>query len=139
MKRHYQEHPEARDAVRETWKQKVAQDPKTFDEGRRKGVQVSVQRRIPDSILELSSRTVRKVLIRLGMGCSRCGWCEGTSDLHHIQGRKVPNPDSHDNLAYICPNCHRLVHERKVAPEELIPFSTYIGDRWKDYYFGMCE
>jgi len=90
----------------------------------------------PESLLSLSSRTVSKILSRLGASCSRCGWHEATCDIHHINGRKIKDADSHTNLTLLCPNCHRLAHTGKVRKEELIPLSVYIGDKWKQFYFG---
>jgi len=90
----------------------------------------------PDSILELSSRTVSKILLRLNLPCSRCGWAEAICDLHHVKGRKISNCNNHNNLTYICPNCHRMAHRGKIDPESFIPISIYIGDKWKIYYYG---
>lgn len=93
-------------------------------------------RQDPTSIFELSKRTISKILSRLDVGCSNCGWSKGTCDIHHINGRKIANPDNHQNLCILCPNCHRLCHNKKLLPNVLIPLSSYIGDRWKEYYFG---
>lgn len=90
----------------------------------------------PESLLELSTRTVRKILKRLGLGCSRCQWNEGTCDLHHIKGRKILNPDHHSNLTYICPNCHRLFHEKKIGAIDVQSLELQIGDKWKEVYYG---
>jgi len=49
-------------------------------------------------------------------GCSRCGWKEGTCDIHHINGRKVDNFDELWNLSYLCPNCHRIAHNDGFDP-----------------------
>ena len=38
----------------------------------------------PDSIMELSKRTISKILHRSGVGCAICGWNESTCDIHHI-------------------------------------------------------
>lgn len=88
------------------------------------------------SILELSSKTVQKIIKRLNLGCSKCGWNEGTCDIHHINGRKIDNPDNHENLSLVCPNCHRLVHENKIKKESLITLKTFLPDNWKDCYYG---
>lgn len=92
--------------------------------------------KIPESLLELSSRTIRKILKRLEIGCSRCKWNEGTCDIHHIHGRKIENPNKHNNLTYICPNCHRLFHEKKIGFNDVITLEQQIGDNWKKYYYG---
>lgn len=92
--------------------------------------------KIPNSLLELSSRTVRKILKRLNIGCCRCGWNKGTCDLHHIEGKKIPNADSHSNLTYLCPNCHRLFHEKKINKNDILTLEMQVGTTWKDYYYG---
>lgn len=90
----------------------------------------------PKSILELSKRTVSKVLRRLGLVCSRCGWNQDISDIHHIRGKEIPDPDNHGNLTYICPNCHRLADRKKIKPEDLVPLSSYIPENWQKFYYG---
>jgi hypothetical protein len=90
----------------------------------------------PKSILEISMRTARKIIVRMNLPCSRCGWKEGFGDIYHIFGKKILNADSHDNLAYVCPNCHRLAHMKKIRPEELISLTAYIGDKWLKAYYG---
>lgn len=92
--------------------------------------------KIPDSILELSSRTVSKIIERLNIGCSICGWNEAICDIHHIIFTKNGGDNKHTNLTYICPNCHRLAHAGKINSDQLINLQDYIGDRWKDVYYG---
>jgi hypothetical protein len=88
----------------------------------------------PRHILELSKRTVVKILSRLDIGCSNCGWNEDVCDLHHIVPRNKGGNDGHLNLSYLCPNCHRLAHHGKLI--EIKNFQDYVGDRWKDFYYG---
>lgn len=90
----------------------------------------------PESILELSKRTVGKVFKRLKIGCSLCGWDECACDIHHIKGKKIEDPDNHRNLTYLCPNCHRKAHNNIIEKEDLINLKDYIGDTWKDFYYG---
>lgn len=90
----------------------------------------------PATLMELSSRTVRKILQRLNPGCSRCGWREGIGDLHHINGRKVPDPNGHWNLTYLCPNCHRVAHVKKLSNGELVSVATQLGSTWVEVYYG---
>lgn len=107
----------------------------------KKGADLARQARIgkiklnPDSILELSGRTQTKILTRLGLGCSRCGWREATCDIHHIEGRKIENPDHHSNLTYLCPNCHRMAHNNKIPKGELMPLADYFPKNWTDFYY----
>ena len=103
------------------------------------------------TIYNVSSRTAKKILIRMGLPCSRCGWfVEGVScDLHHIIPVCKGGLNLHSNLSHICPNCHRLVHSGVVKPSELISFEDYVGDDWKQFYFtrtiggdgqtGVCD
>lgn len=91
----------------------------------------------PNSILDLSKRTITKVLNRLNCGCSICGWNEATCDIHHIISRKKGGLDNNDNLCILCPNCHRKVHCGKIKSETLVNITDYIGDKWKEYYYGF--
>jgi DNA-directed RNA polymerase subunit RPC12/RpoP len=86
------------------------------------------------SILQLSKRTVCKVLKRMKLGCSKCGWNEAACDIHHIGGKKIADCDNHINLSYLCPNCHRLAHSKILKKEQLVSLKDYIGDAWKTFY-----
>jgi hypothetical protein len=105
----------------------------------KKNISVGVKKynneNMPESMLDVSKRTVRKILSRLNISCSRCGWNEDVCDIHHINGKKIKNPNNHNNLCYLCPNCHRLANNGKIKKETLITLDVYIGDRWKDYYY----
>lgn len=87
-----------------------------------------------NSILELSSRTVSKIFKKLNIGCCICNWNEASCDVHHINGKKIEDYNNHKNLTYICPNCHRLVHDEKIKKETLISLDLYIGNKWKELY-----
>ncbi len=87
------------------------------------------------SLIDLSSRTARKILERMSLGCSVCGWSEAYCDLHHIVEKKNGGSNGHNNIAYICPNCHRKIHSKIIKPEELISLEDYIGDDWKKFYY----
>jgi len=88
------------------------------------------------SLWEVSSRTRMKVLRRLNLGCSRCGWKEEICDVHHIHGRKVPNADSHLNCTLLCPNCHRLADRGRRPKEELKTLDDILPENWQDAYYG---
>lgn len=90
----------------------------------------------PEKLADVSSRTISRILSRMGIGCSNCGWNKSTCDIHHIKGRKIKDPHNHDNLAVLCPNCHRLAHTGMIPVESLIPLSRYIGEGWRDHYYG---
>lgn len=123
LKEFYRENPKKINT--EKWSKKIGLATK----GKYKG-------KYANSILELSKRTVSKIFKRLKIGCSICGWDKATCDIHHILGRKIENPDSHTNLTYVCPNCHRLFRAKKLKPENAVNLVDQIGERWRDYYFG---
>jgi len=91
-------------------------------------------------ITELSRRTVSKIINRMlidnKISCSICEWNEGRGHIHHINGKKIKNPDNHKNLTYVCPNHHTLIHENKIKKEDLINLQTQIGEKWRNYYLG---
>lgn len=97
--------------------------------GKHKGDDIS-------SILDVSKRTVAKILKRMKLGCSVCGWKECACDVHHINGRDVENADEHWNLTYLCPNCHRMAHNNAIDKENLITLDLYLPENWKDFYYG---
>ena len=90
----------------------------------------------PNSILDVSSRTASKILKRLSVPCSICGWNKSSCDIHHIIPHKDGGSDSNSNLCILCPNCHRLVHTGFIKQEDLINLDEYIGDKWKELYFA---
>lgn len=95
------------------------------------------KRVVPNSIALVSSRTASKILQRMNIGCSNCGWSESTCDIHHIKGRKIPDPHNHDNLSYLCPNCHRLAHNGKIKTlKTLTEQLQQEGKNWQEYYYG---
>ena len=89
------------------------------------------------SLKELSSRTIVKVMKRMNLSCFICGWYHPnvSGDIHHIIPRKHGGSDDDENLTYICPNCHRMVHSGVIDASELISIKDYVGDSWKDFYY----
>lgn len=132
MKKFYELNPERKEDAIKSMKLARQRHPEAFIAANKNRIYVP---RVPTSILDVSSRTVSKILKRIGLGCSRCGWNEAVCDIHHIHGKKIPNPDAHSNLVLLCPNCHRVVHKYKITTG-LISLTEYIGDRWKEAYFG---
>lgn len=90
----------------------------------------------PIDLFSLSSRTRSKVLERMKMCCSLCGWAEGSVDLHHIIPKKDGGKDTLDNITPICPNCHRMVHNGFISPDDLMSFTDLYGDSWKNLYLS---
>lgn len=85
-----------------------------------------------ESILESSRRTASKIAKRLKLACFTCGWDKDSCDFHHIIHQANGGTDNHENLTYICPNCHRLAHSGKLT--EFKTFKEVVGDEWKKYY-----
>jgi predicted HNH restriction endonuclease len=89
------------------------------------------------TLYDLSKRTIGKILKRMKLPCSKCGWyVEGVvGDIHHILEQKNGGGNEHSNLTYVCPNCHRLIHSNKIEKNELINLDDFIGNEWKDFYY----
>ena len=91
----------------------------------------------PNSILDLSGRTIVKLLQRLNLSrCSICGWNKCNCDMHHIRDKHIENPNTHDNLTYVCPNCHRMIHRGQISVESIQTLDKLLPSNWTDYYFG---
>lgn len=88
------------------------------------------------SLMDFSSRTVQKVLKRMKVGCSNCGWNKTTCDIHHINGRKGMDANKHTNLCLLCPNCHRMAHEGILDKLTLINLQDQLGESWRLYFYG---
>ena len=88
----------------------------------------------PMSLYDVSNRTKVKILKRLNIGCSLCGWNEGACDLHHIIPKSKGGQDSHDNVTLICPNCHRLAHSGKIT--KFVSLQEQIGEAWRKHYYA---
>lgn len=98
-------------------------------------------KQIPESILQISSRTLSKIISRMNLPCSCCGFFVSgvVLDLHHIVPRGKGGEDTAHNLTYICPNCHRIAHtDVSLLKKELVPFDIYLSElnlNWRDYYY----
>jgi len=88
------------------------------------------------SIFELSSRTISKLLQRLNIGCCICDWKESSCDIHHINGRKIEDPHNHKNLTILCPNHHRMIHNKRLDKSLLKTIDEILPYNWQDYYYG---
>lgn len=44
--------------------------------------------------------------------CERCGWAEASCDVHHRQKKSEGGAHTRSNAIVLCPNCHRVEHER---------------------------
>ena len=95
------------------------------------------------SILELSSRTVQKIIKRANRKCEICGWNESTCDIHHVIEKKNKGTDDSNNLIIICPNCHRVIHTNKDKYKKEFLLTKTIDKTfldWKKYYaINMIE
>lgn len=89
----------------------------------------------PKTLLELSKRTVSKILKRARVECSMCGWNKTSLDIHHIEQKSKGGTDEHRNLIALCPNCHRMAHEKLYTAKELSGKSlAHTFESWLDYY-----
>lgn len=90
-----------------------------------------------NSILDLSKRTIKKILKRANKGCAICGWKEANPVKHHIEFRMNGGKDADDNLILVCPNHHAIIHENKKAFDVAFLRSRCIAvtfKNWRDYY-----
>lgn len=104
-------------------------------------VHANVSNKEPQSILDLSKRTTVKILRRMKLPCSCCGfYIDGISlDVHHIIPRADGGLDEMTNLTYICPNCHRIAHtDVSLLKRSLISIEQQLDElnlNWKDFYY----
>lgn len=110
---------------------------KTHSDETKKKQAKSFKGKIPENMLDVSSRTASKILKRLNIGCSLCGWNLGSLDIHHIKHRKHGGTNEHSNLTIVCPNCHRLAHEGKI--DKFVTLEEQVGDLWREQYFSHGE
>lgn len=130
---------EHKESISKSLKKAWSENKETFSTGDEHSKLVGLAmktEKVVKSIYELSTRTVTKIFKRLGLGCSNCGWIEGTCDIHHINGRKIPDCNNHNNLSLLCPNCHRLVHEKKIKKEDIKTLVEILPENWQDSYYG---
>jgi len=141
IKKKYQEDPNYKKRISLGMKRSWRNDPNRTKriKAAKEGIQKYTKGKFnkdPISIYEFSKRTISKIFVRMNLGCSLCGWDACVCDIHHINGRQIPNPDNHKNLTYVCPNCHRKIHNKLIDKKDLITLDDYIGDKWKKYYYG---
>lgn len=101
---------------------------------RKKNCAKSFSGKVPDNLFDVSSRTASKILKRMNVGCSICGWNEASCDVHHIVPKKNGGSNDHDNLTILCPNCHRKAHENLVT--DFITITEQVGETWREFYFS---
>jgi len=83
----------------------------------------------------INRRVIKKIFKKLNISCCICEWNEDVCDIHHINGKKIENYNDHNNLTYICPNCHRLVHSGKINKNKLKSLNEILPENWKDIYY----
>jgi hypothetical protein len=49
-----------------------------------------------------------------GNKCERCSWAEARCDVHHRQPKAGGGLHTLTNAIVLCPNCHRIEHERQM-------------------------
>jgi len=105
------------------------------EEGKRsRGKKNSQGTKNPENILDMSSRTVSKLIKRMKVGCCICGWNEALCDVHHIIPKKLGGTNDNNNLTILCPNHHRLMHEGAVLPIKSV--RDHIGEEWRKFYYA---
>lgn len=132
---------EQREKISSALKAYYKKNPKAIVKGEVKAKQVGKHtkgkyKKNISSILSVSKRTTYKIIKRLNLGCSNCGWNESTCDIHHINGRKIEDCDNHNNLSLLCPNCHRKAHTDKLKKEDLLNLNQTLPSNWLDSYYG---
>lgn len=110
------------------------QSTQTEDGKRRRGKKNSQGTKTPTNLLDMSSRTVTKLIKRMGIGCCICGWKEATCDIHHIVPKKNGGTNDNTNLTILCPNHHRLIHEGAELP--ICSVTEHIGEEWRKHYYA---
>lgn len=65
--------------------------------------------------------------------CEICKKGFESLDKHHIQSRSKGGSNHKCNIAYLCPNCHRLVHLGKVIIEGRFETSNGYMPVWRTY------
>lgn len=94
------------------------------------------------TIKSVSKRTASKILKRMDLPCSCCGfYIKGVIlDIHHIIPKHNGGLDDMSNLTYICPNCHRIAHtDISLLKKPLVSIEQQLidlGKNWKDFYYG---
>lgn len=107
---------------------------KKHSEAAKKKQAKSFSGKIPRSLYDISSRTLQKILKRMNVVCSNCGWDKTTCDIHHIVPRASGGTNDHINLTILCPNCHRLAHEKKLT--NLVNIDQQYGNMWREFYYS---
>jgi hypothetical protein len=54
------------------------------------------------------------ILKKRGNKCELCGWDKARCDVHHKIPRSESGSNKEENLIILCPNCHRMVTEKKL-------------------------
>jgi len=72
-------------------------------------------------------RNKRAILNGKSSGERECDICKTKAflEIHHINGRKIPDSEKPYNLCSICPNCHSAVH-----------FGSIIIEKWASGFDG---
>lgn len=91
------------------------------------------------SIYQLSSRTRKKIMKKMNIGCYICGWKQASLDTHHIVYKSQNGGDEHFNLIHVCPNCHRIIHttnkfDKQFLIKITIQKNKQFQSNWKNFY-----
>ena len=72
---------------------------------------LSTEKTLPKHRYHLSAIIRKKYGL---LPCFSCGWDKAVCDLHHVIPRTKGGRDIESNLVLLCPNCHRLVHNKLI-------------------------
>lgn len=84
-----------------------------------------------DSLLHADKNAIARIIDRLDLGCSNCGWNEAKCDIHHIVPKAKGGSDYPTNLTYICPNCHRLAHFKRLT--NYVSIVDQVREYWNNF------
>lgn len=84
-----------------------------------------------DSLLHADKNAIARIIDRLDLGCSNCGWNEAKCDIHHILPKAKGGSDHPTNLTYICPNCHRLAHFKRLT--NYVSIVEHVREYWDNF------
>lgn len=72
-------------------------------------------------------RNKRAIISGKSSGEKECDICKAKAflEIHHINGREIPDAERLYNLCSICPNCHKAIH-----------FGSIIIEKWASGFDG---
>jgi 5-methylcytosine-specific restriction endonuclease McrA len=88
----------------------------------------------------------RKATLAQGSECEICGfWIHSILRLHHVIPVSRDGVNRPENLVYLCPNCHAIVHEAakrlrdKKSGDRYFEFKRQLSDVYDDNQIATIE